>query len=655
MNFKNWLLLVEDAAEKALAKSLVGDDETVFNQLKSAIPEKQKQADKILILAAYYYSKEKDLERIKKDIKDYIELLNNNKMTLTAVDPKTGKPSIDYAQWINIIHGHQGEAAAKQRKNFQVTDQDFQKERPIFTNPDGTIKVYKANSPQQCIILGKGHTFCISQPGNTMWKSYRDSKISTFYFVKDGSRQDELSTVVVDMTRRGPELTDVANNTGTTLDPYTGESTTDPSSYFKYLQEKGVNTKIFENIPKTPEEEKENEKLGRKNHDLNWFINLPHTDKSKYIGRGHLLSDEQFDYLFNNKFNSLLEQYARTGLKLTNYQIDKILENKDLKDKYIHNRLAAQQHDFNINQKEWKVLTDQQKKDLIPQIPSYEIIQLLASFGEMELLKKEVEDGTQVHQKDIGSAATPEIEEYLKLKSGFAVDNSALRDDLDELKQIVEKGGKIGNRSVENAASTGNLDAVKYLIGKGGKITDGTIGNAALTGNFELVKFIVNEIEKTNHSIGHMYNMIGDAVAHAVGRGGLDVVKYLIEKGGRIGDNAALNAIENRKLDVLKYLILDRKMEMPDYALPLAIDTKDKEIIDFVMKHITPQNLMGYVMHILRDTTSKYEMDQFMNVLDRLLQNKEIHYAFSRALPVFDKIAKNREVYDHMASRLHSN
>jgi hypothetical protein len=45
-------------------------------------------------------------------------------------------------------------------------------------------------------------------------------------------------------------------------------------------------------------------------------------------------------------------------------------------------------------------------------------------------------------------------------------------------------------------------------------------------------------------------------------------------------------------------------------------------------------------------------MDQFMNVLDRLLQNKEIHYAFSRALPEFDKIAKNREVYDYMASRL---
>jgi hypothetical protein len=224
---------------------------------------------------------------------------------------------------------------------------------------------------------------------------------------------------------------------------------------------------------------------------------------------------------------------------------------------------------------------------------------------------------------------------------------------LDELKQIVEKGGKIGSRSVENAASTGNLDAVKYLIDQGGRITDGTIGNAALTGNFKLVKFIVNEIEKNNHSIGHMYNMIGDAVAHAVGRGGLDVVKYLIEKGGRIGENAALNAIENRKLDVLKYLILDRKQEMPDYALTLAIDTKDKEIIDFVMKHITPQDLIGYVMHILRDTTSKYEMDQFMNVLDRLLQNKEIHYSFSRALPVFDKIAKNREVYDYMASRLH--
>jgi hypothetical protein len=41
-------------------------------------------------------------------------------------------------------------------------------------SPDGKIKVYEANSPQQCIILGRGQTFCISQPGNRMWQSYRD-------------------------------------------------------------------------------------------------------------------------------------------------------------------------------------------------------------------------------------------------------------------------------------------------------------------------------------------------------------------------------------------------------------------------------------------------------------------------------------------------
>jgi hypothetical protein len=365
MNFKNWLVLTESKEEKALALELAGDQNTL-NELQKVIKPKDKNTiDKLLVLAAYYYSEEKDLERIKKDIQDYIELLNNNTMKLITVDPATKQPSMEYGNLVNTIHGHQGEAAAKDRKNFQVTDQDFQGEEPIDTSPDGTIKVYKANSPQQCIILGKGHSFCISQPGNTMWQSYRDSKHSTFYFVKDSSRNDRLSTVVVDMTKNGPELTDVVNTTGTTLDPYTGEPTNETDPYFKYLKEKGINISKIEHIGQTPEEQKENEKLGRINQDLNWFVNLSHTEKSKYIGRGHLLTDEQFDYLWENGFKSLLEQYAKTGRQLLDYQIDKIATNSDLRSNYAHNRFLANDHTEDMNGKEFDLLNQKQKEHVL--------------------------------------------------------------------------------------------------------------------------------------------------------------------------------------------------------------------------------------------------------------------------------------------------
>ena len=374
MNFKNWLLLTESKEEKALALELAGD-QNILNELQKVIKPKDKNTiDKLLVLASYYYNKEKDLERIKKDIQDYIQLLNNNTMKLMTVDPATKQPSMEYGNWINIIHGHQGEAAAKDRKNFQVTDQDFQGEEPIDTSPDGTIKVYKANSPQQCIILGKGHSFCVSKPGNTMWQSYRDSKISTFYFVKDNSRNDRLSTVVVDMTRNGPELTDVVNTTGKTLDPYTGEVTNKTDPYFKYLKEKGINISKIEHIKQTPEEQKENQKLGRQNQYLNWFVNLSHTDKSKYIGRGHLLTDEQFDHLWENGFESLLEQYAKTGLQLPDYQIDKIATNSDLRSNYVHNRLLANDHTQKINGKEFELLNQKQKENVLNKTKNIESI-----------------------------------------------------------------------------------------------------------------------------------------------------------------------------------------------------------------------------------------------------------------------------------------
>ena len=365
MQFKEWFLFVESKEEKALALELAGD---ALQELNSVIPQNQKDSDTLLLLATYFYNKQKNLNQIKKDIQDYIALVKNNKMPLIKVNLQNkspDKPFDDYLHWTQVIHGHQAEESYKKAKKFKPSDIDFQNEKPIETSPDGKIRVYKSNSLQQCIILGRGQSFCISQPGNIAWKSYRDTKGSTFYFVYDDTREDELGVVVVDAKNRGIELTDKRNTTGKTLDPFTGKITTDSNSYIKYLKEKGIDTSIFVNLPKTPEEIAEDKKLGETNKDLNWFIALSPTEKSNYIGRGHRITDEQFDYLWNNKFSSLLEQYVKTGLLLSVYQIDKIASNVDLRKNYIHNRMIAQNNNgITITSEEFQYLNKEQINEL---------------------------------------------------------------------------------------------------------------------------------------------------------------------------------------------------------------------------------------------------------------------------------------------------
>ena len=152
-------------------------------------------------------------------------------------------------------------------------------------------------------LTGRGYSFCIGQPGNTMYKSYRDSGVSTFYFIVDRNRfeknedgsvnlDDPLHIVVFDVKRDGIELTDANNTTGRIA-----EYDEDVDGYVDYLKSKGVPVNKLVNRPKTDQERKEDELLGQPNSSLEWFKKLPIEYKSSYIGRGHALTDEQFDYL----------------------------------------------------------------------------------------------------------------------------------------------------------------------------------------------------------------------------------------------------------------------------------------------------------------------------------------------------------------------
>ena len=535
MQFKKWLILTESKEEKALALELAGD-EAVINQLQSVIkPKDTNIVDKLLLLASYYYNQTKNLNQIKRDIQDYIDLLNNKKMNLITVDPATKKPDTDYLNWTRIIHGHHGEEEAKQRRDFTPTDAG--NEQSIASSRDGKIKVYEAHGRDKCIILGKGQSFCISKPGNTMWQSYRDNQESTYYFVKDSSRNDRLSTVVVDMNVNGPELTDVSNKTGTTLDPFTGELTEDTEPYFKYLQDNGVDTSVFKNIPHTSEEESEMRRLGKPNKSLEWFKNLDHEYKSKYIGRGHELSNEQFDYLFDNNFYSLLEQYVKIGQRLDDHQIDKIAGNSDLRKNYIHNRIMQQEHENDLDKKEWDLFNEKQKQLWYSKAPKTQIMKKLVDFNELEEIKKF---------------------NYKPYDGGSNIVAHALDDEkLDILKYLVDNNYYVPSDAITDAITRRQLAVAKYLLETGHPYNIGAVISAINSGDLNFLKYFMKYIIDVSPIMFNYEIQKSDAlISSAALRGYLDIVKYLIEEVKLNIDPKVLPAAaRSGNLELVKYLV----------------------------------------------------------------------------------------------------
>lgn len=518
MNFKQWLLLTEAKKSSDIARELLGNNENAFNQIKSIIPTglKQDLQAKLLPLAAYYYRQQPNLTILKQDIKDYADLVKLNKMQVITVndDLTISNEFKDYLYWTEIIHGKQAE---DRTINAPIPQGDLEDQELIAESPDGKIKVYKANSVNQCIILGKGESFCISQPANTMFQSYRDTKVSTFYFVYDNTRTDDLAIVVVDATDYGIELTDRKNYTASTMqDPYSNipkRIQSNPEIYFKYLQQHGIDTSIFVNIPKNKEEAAEQKKLGKQNPDLQWFGSLTPEEKSKYIGRGHALSNKQFDYLYDNKFMLLLTQYVRTGRKITDYQLEKVAKVRDLKDKYLHNRLIADQQNNDFSTEEYELLSPKQKEEFYDVGADVKLKKAIR-MGNMEKLEEAVRDGAEVDLYDLSMAVERgnfDIVKYLvgekvvelesrpqKLygdadMSAWVVITAAYIGRLDILKFLVENGAPIHDEAIYDAISGGHLDVVEYLVGKGVPIDDGDLKRAASGGHLDVVKYLLGD------------------------------------------------------------------------------------------------------------------------------------------------------------------
>ena len=569
MNFKSWLLITEAKKSSDIAKELLGNDD-LFKKIKSIIPTNvpEKLQGQLLPIAAFYYKQEEPQIVVLKDyLEDYANLVKNQKMNIITVkdDLTVDGDFKSFIHWTEIIDvlNHEGKII-----NAPIQG-DLEGQEVIEHSPDLKIKVYLANSANQCIVLGKGESFCISRHGpHNMFQTYRDTKTSTFYFVYDNTRTDDLAITVVDATEHGIELTDRKNDTAKTMqDPYETKPkriTSDPDLYFKYLKEKGIDTNVFKNIIKSPEEEAEQAKLGKTNYNLNWFKSLLPKEKSSYIGRAHRLSDPQFDYIYDNNIASLLKQYVKTGLKLENYQLKKVIAKKELKDIYLHNRLILDRQNEDLSKEEFNLFTPKQKEEFYNVTDELKIHKAL-QIEDFSLVAQLIEKGQSVPY--------------------YAAGHAIKADKLDILKYFVKHGMILqDSNSIMYAVRYGRLDILKYLIEeKNINVVPTDIEEAFRKDNVDIIRYLIDE-----KKLRMPYN----AVDIAGSNGNLNTLKYLIdEKKKNITSGDVKAASLSGELDVLKYFFDEKGFMLEPKDFPFTINNAETQIVkDYLIQKQKEQN-----------------------------------------------------------------
>lgn len=550
---------------------MLGGDQQALDRLKRISPE-----PKSLPVLALFSREQDDLDQLTRDWEAYKRFAGDKRMPVLAVQgdnvvyaPKN--EPVSYLQWSERVHAMQGESELVQRR----TRADHSGDRPpIFKNE--SLEVYETSGPGDCIKYGKGYSFCISQPGNTMWQSYRDSQTSTFYFVYDKSRPDNdpLHVVVVDMTKDGPILTDAKNTTGRI-----SEYGTDAKAYLEHLYKMGVPRGLLKNKPHTEDERSERELLGQINYSLEWFKGLPPEQKSKYIGRGHMLTDEQFDYIFDNGLDSLVKQYAEIGSKLDDRQMEKMLGSK-FRSTYLHFRLIANQYRKDLDIREYDKLSEKQKESLsddikfamllkkgsrdeamklLPKVSSYVAVSAAAEVGDIDLLNHFEKSGAinkrylkgpmlSAAEGESVESATWLIEKGAPPK--YALSLAAKKGDLEWLKWIVEK-------AQEDSETSSDKDGWEDDLNRAAEV-------AAKMGDYEIFSYL---IDPNNHLVDldsafswqqAGERLLGSALRSADAKdkeGQIKIVKSLIARGFKVSFSDLYLLMNNRPENIIDFLL----------------------------------------------------------------------------------------------------
>lgn len=340
------------AGKKEVLQILDGKIED-YNIISSNI-----QDSKLQPVAAYFYKQNINMNQLSDVLNQLSEILQRKPIEIQYTQNGIKFGNEIFNNWLRFsekVHSIHSLFEDKANDGNKINDSEL----PL---QDNAINIIKSQNVSDAIRLGSGTKWCISQLGNTMYQSYRDRQGSTFYFVFDGFQPENspLRRVVVDITKNGVLLTDLKNNTGNIT-----EFGRNVKGYFEYLQKHGVDISQFKNDPVTQEEQWENRILSQRNENIDWFKKLSYDYKSKYIGRGHRLTKDQFNYLIEHNAESLIKQYITTGIEISPEQKSMLKPNllnsyNRTRDIYVNNLLE--------NTSVQKLFTSTNSRDVIQRL-----------------------------------------------------------------------------------------------------------------------------------------------------------------------------------------------------------------------------------------------------------------------------------------------
>jgi len=280
-----------------------------------------------------------------------------------------------------------------------------------------------------------------------------------------------------------------------------------------------------------------------------------------------------------------LIQYVRTGVKLYEHQFNKVITNRDLRDKYIHNRLLRIINPAELTTEEYSLLNPKLKLKYYEKLEDDMQLDYAIRYRDLNMIRYLEDDKNQILN-------------WWEGKEEKQINRLMRTGRLDIIKYFLdEKGLKISDdllaKQVEFAAGNGRLDIVKYFVDeKGVKISWGLSGAAISSGDLDLVKYFVVEkkikigdfdmqaaarnndptilkylIDKTGKIITGS-SLLDIAVSHS----SLQTVEYLVKKGARITLETIDKAIYLCKRNVLEFLVDKSKFKISDIISNVDID-----------------------------------------------------------------------------------
>jgi hypothetical protein len=199
---------------------------------------------------------------------------------------------------------------------------DFKGSEDVVYNKNGLL-VLLGNLKEKCIRYGKGYSWCISRKDSSnMFFSYRmrlNEPVFYFVFDEDKPKEDKHHAIVVYINKQGEYYVATSLNTGDKEMSWSEIESIQPKL-------KGLKG-IFKHIPLTAEEKNDYERFKNTISDEE-YDELNYTDKEKYIGFGHDLTEKQI----RSTPKELISKYAvtTTGENISK-NIEKSLPTSDQK------------------------------------------------------------------------------------------------------------------------------------------------------------------------------------------------------------------------------------------------------------------------------------------------------------------------------------